>query len=182
MTEIVTRRLILRRCTPSDRPDFLALERDAEVMKYLYGGPVDHARVDLTGIDFLMPRGTEPFVWSAKCKDDGQFAGWFSLAPKNHGVAELGYRLPKVAWGRGIATEGAVALVKWAFENAVYDTIIAGTMAVNLGSRRVMEKIGMRHVKTEFLEFPDPIPGSEHGEVSYEITRQVWDLHVAELT
>lgn len=174
MTGIRTERLILRPCTPLDRSNFIALETDAEVMRYLNGGPVDHSQFDPTDAPFLMPRGTEPFVWSAMCSHDRQFVGWFSLAPKSKTIAELGYRLCRGAWGRGLATEGAIALVDWAFANASYEMIVAETMAVNHGSRRVMKKIGMRHKKTEFLSFPDPIPGTEHGEVSYELTRLEW--------
>jgi RimJ/RimL family protein N-acetyltransferase len=44
-------------------------------------------------------------------------------------------------------------------------------MAVNLRSRRVMEKAGLRHVRTFHLVWEDPIPGFEHGEVEYEILR-----------
>ena len=47
-------------------------------------------------------------------------------------------------------------------------------MAVNQGSRRVMEKIGMKHTRTDFLDFPDPIPGTEHGEVMYELSHSEW--------
>jgi RimJ/RimL family protein N-acetyltransferase len=47
-------------------------------------------------------------------------------------------------------------------------------MAVNHGSRRVMEKIGMKHVRTRFPDFPSPIPGTEDGEVWYEVLRSDW--------
>lgn len=47
-------------------------------------------------------------------------------------------------------------------------------MAVNQVSRRVMEKIGVKHSRTDFPKFSDPIPGTEHGEVSYELTRLDW--------
>ena len=62
------------------------------------------------------------------------------------------------------------------FSNAGYDKIIACTMAVNHGSRRVMEKIGMNHVRTDFRDFAAPIPGAEEGEVWYELLRSEWRL------
>jgi RimJ/RimL family protein N-acetyltransferase len=52
--------------------------------------------------------------------------------------------------------------------------VYATTMAVNLGSRRVMEKAGMRLVRLFYGEWPDAIPGDEHGDVEYAITRAVW--------
>ena len=44
-------------------------------------------------------------------------------------------------------------------------------MAVNTRSRAVMERCGLRHVRTFHLDFDDPIPGSEEGEVEYELRR-----------
>lgn len=65
-------------------------------------------------------------------------------------------------------------MINWGFAIAGYDRIVATTMAVNRASRRVMEKIGMYHVRTVQTDFSDPIPGSEQGEVWYEATRTEW--------
>ena len=170
MTLLKTLRLILSPCTPVDRVNFIQLELDPEVMRFLNNGAVNHDRIDSTTAPFLMPRGTEPNVWTARRNADDEFVGWFCLLPKGRALAEIGYRLRREAWGQGLATEGALALIGWGFEVAGYDKIVANTMAVNQGSRRVMEKIGMKHTRTDFLDFPDPIPGTEHGEVTYELT------------
>jgi RimJ/RimL family protein N-acetyltransferase len=90
-------------------------------------------------------------------------------------VAELGYRLRRDAWGRGYATEGAGALVARGFAKIGFEWIVATTMAVNYPSRRVMEKAGLAHTRTVFPRYLDPIPGSESGDVEYEITRDTWD-------
>ena len=47
-------------------------------------------------------------------------------------------------------------------------------MAVNHGSRRVMRKLGMRHVRTDHRSWPDPLPGAEQGEVVHVISREEW--------
>ena len=47
-------------------------------------------------------------------------------------------------------------------------------MAVNSGSRRVMERAGPRYVRTFHLEWEHPLPGTEHGEVEYAVTRDEW--------
>nr|WP_298687070.1 GNAT family N-acetyltransferase [uncultured Dongia sp.] len=174
MAVLQTMRMTLSPCSPSDSADFIALELDPEVMRFLNGGhAVDH---DTVGPDanFLMPRGMEQHVWTARHTGDGAFVGWFCLWPENDGLAELGYRLCRAAWGQGLASEGAAALIDWGFSSAGYDRIVACTMAVNQGSRRVMEKIGMVHARTVHVDLPEPIPGSEHGEVWYEVTRAVW--------
>jgi RimJ/RimL family protein N-acetyltransferase len=159
-------------CRPSDSTDFIALELDPEVMRFLNGGhAVDHERVDPNASSFLMPRGTEPYVWTARRNTNHAFVGWFCLWPESATLAELGYRLRRMDWGQGFATEGASALVNWGFESAGYHKIVSTTMAVNQASRRVMEKIGMSYARTVPFDSPDPIPGSEHGLVWYELTR-----------
>lgn len=174
MAILQTTRLTLSPCRPEDCADFIALERDPEVMRLLNGGyAVDRALVDSKST-FLMPLGTESYVWTARRTGSDAFVGWFCLWPETATQAELGYRLRRTDWGQGLASEGATALVEWGFASAGYDRIVSTTMAVNTGSRRVMEKIGMTHVRTEHAEWADPIPGCAEGEVWYELTRADW--------
>ncbi|PWE56089.1 N-acetyltransferase [Metarhizobium album] len=174
MAVLQTKHLTLSPCCRDDCTDFIALERDPEVMRFLNGGhTVDRDRVD-PNATFLMPSGTEPYVWTARRTGNGAFVGWFCLWPESDTLAELGYRLRRMDWGQGLASEGASALVHWGFETGGYDRIVATTMAVNQASRRVMEKIGMTYARTTPTESSDPIPGREHGEVWYELTRSGW--------
>lgn len=170
-----TKHLTLSPCSPRDRADFIDLELDPEVMRFLNGGhAVDHERID-PNATFLMPRGTEPHVWTARRTGTGAFVGWFCLWPESETLAELGYRLRRLDWGQGLASEGALALMNWGFESGGYAKITATTMAVNHASRRVMEKIGMEHARTVPFDTAVPIPGSEHGEVWYEVMRSGWN-------
>jgi RimJ/RimL family protein N-acetyltransferase len=174
MTVLQTLRLTLSPCTPDDRADFMDLERDPEVMRFLNGGhAVDHQQVD-PNATFLMPRGTEPYVWTARRKQTDAFVGWFCLWPESEQVAEIGYRLARMDWGQGLACEGASALIEYGFQICGYEKIVATTMAVNHASRRVMEKSGLSYARTEFLEWDAPIPGSEEGDVWYEIAHAEW--------
>jgi RimJ/RimL family protein N-acetyltransferase len=171
-----TARLTLSPCCPGDRADFIDLELDPEVMRFLNGGhAVDHETCDPEKAGFLMPRGTEPYVWTARRTTDGAFVGWFCLWRDSETLAELGYRLRRVEWGQGLATEGASALVGWGFRSAGYDKIAAITMTVNHGSRRVLEKIGFSYARTVSLDWLYPFPGTEHGEICYELTRSEWN-------
>ncbi len=170
---LLTARLTLSPCRPSDRADFIDLELDPEVMRYLNGGhAVDHERIG-PDAPFLMPRGTEQHVWTARRSANGAFVGWFCLWPDSETQAELGYRLRRTDWGMGLASEGASALIDWGFGNNRYERIVSCTVAVHHRSRRVMEKIGMRYARTVSSEY-DPFPGTEHGEVWYELTRSEW--------
>ena len=171
MAVLQTKRLTLSPCCPSDSADFIALELDPEVMRFLNGGhAVDRVQID-PNAPFLMPQGTEPYVWTARRTTSNAFVGWFCLWPESATLAELGYRLRRMDWGQGFASEGALALVNWGFRSGGYDQIVSTTMAVNQASRRVMEKIGMNYARTVPFDASDPIPGSEHGEVWYELKR-----------
>lgn len=171
MTIIQTARLILTPSAPSDAADFMALESDPQVMRFLNGGnAVDHS-MPLRDMGFLMPRGTEDYVWAARRKTSNSFVGWFYFGPGSGKTAELGYRLRRSEWGQGLAAEGGKALIDWGFQTNLYDRVTANTMAVNLGSRRVMEKIGMHYVRTFHPVWDEIYDGTELGEVEYAIAR-----------
>ncbi len=115
--------------------------------------------------------------WAAHRKGTGDFAGWFALRVPEGGDSkrvELGYRLRREAWGQNMATEGVRALLRHAFTTARIDEVYAETMAVNLASRRVLEKAGLRLIRIFHLDWDDPIDGAEHGEVEYAMTRDEW--------
>ncbi len=175
MTVLRTRNLTLSPCSPLDRSDFISLELDPEVMHFLNGGAVDHATNRPENVTFLMPRGSETYVWTARRTDIDVFIGWFCLFPETSTLAEIGYRLRREHWGQGLATEGATALVTCGFDSAGYAKVDACTMAVNHASRRVLEKIGMQHIRTEFPSFHSRIPGAAGGEVWYELSRSEWN-------
>jgi len=97
------------------------------------------------------------------------------LWPEDEKVAELGYRLRRTEWGRGLASEAASVLVDWGFDSLGYSKIIASTMTVNQASRRVLEKLGLQHIRTVSADWANHIPGGESGEVHYELTRLRWE-------
>lgn len=172
--------MVLRRLVPGDLDHFAALDADPEVMRYLTGGlPSTRDEVERYFVGLLSDRGRAPGhgVFAAEDRADGAFLGWFALqSAPGSGPArpELGYRMVRSAWGRGLATEGAIALVDLGFTRLGAERVHAETMAVNRASRRVMEKAGLRYVRTFHLVWDDPIPGTEHGEVEYAVTLSQW--------
>jgi RimJ/RimL family protein N-acetyltransferase len=153
-------------------------------MRYLTGGkptPAEEITQEILPA-FMSPRARLlRWIWAAEEKPHHRFVGWFSLRPRVPGPpdeAELGYRLASAAWGRGLATEGARALIERGFAEMGLRRIFAETMAVNVASRRVLEKAGLTFVRTFHLAWDDPIPGAEHGEVEYEITSRGSDRAV----
>jgi RimJ/RimL family protein N-acetyltransferase len=164
---VETERLTLRPLGASDVDALHELHADPEVMRFLDPEPVEH----FLGDSFL----------AAFEKASGRFIGWFEFKPVGDGVAELGYRLHPGFWGRGYATEGGKALIERGFAVGGVQRVVATTMFVNAGSRRVMEKCGLRHVRTFHVDWAEPLPGSEHGEVEYALTREQWEKrHVAD--
>lgn len=179
-----TERMILRQFTCDDLNPLAALNSDSSVMQYLTGGkPIPRPEVE----GEVLPRylqwhkDTPDYgYWVAEHKETGEFLGWFhlrlALDIPDESQPELGYRLMRRVWGQGYATEGSRALVRHAFEALGVERVVATTMAVNVGSRRVMEKAGLRHVSTFCRDWADPIPGSEHGEVVYALSRSEYRL------
>jgi RimJ/RimL family protein N-acetyltransferase len=174
-----TARLVLRELTPADLDDLVALDADPAVMHYVTGGrPTsrEEMRDDVLPYWLGFPERGEPFgFFAAAERATGRFLGWFHLRPQDgrEGV-ELGYRLRRDAWGHGYATEGSRALIHKAFAELGVDRVYAETLAVHAASRRVMEKAGLRYVRTFHQPWPDRIPGDEHGDVEYALTRAEW--------
>jgi len=172
------------------------LDSDPEVHRYLSGRArsrdevvESHARRlamtgKVDGLGFWMAFGSDGGQRDSMPpagEDEGEFIGLMMLPPA-HGpdqpddptVCDLGYRLVRRYWRKGLASEASRALLRHAFDVVGQSRVIAQTMAVNTASRGVMEAIGMRHVRTYFPVWDDPLPGAELGEVEYEMTREMW--------
>ena len=187
-----TERLILRRFTEDDVDILVELDSDPDVMRYLSGGPPT-PREDIERD--ILPWWLDYYnrfegygFWAVVEKSTGTFLGWFHLRPQQGQPTdepELGYRLRRSAWGKGYGTEGSRALIAKAFTELGARRVFAGTYQDNLASRRVMEKAGMRLVRTgrptpQQLEewgvtsperFFEIFPGDE---VEYAITEEEW--------
>jgi RimJ/RimL family protein N-acetyltransferase len=179
---VETERMLLRRFTAEDSGLLAALYGDPRVMRFITLQPPSLAEVESKILPKYLreyrelPDGLGSFAAIERRTE--QMAGRFSLRPANsYGLAggiELGYRLYPAFWGRGLATEGARALIAMAFERLHLDRVVATTMADNAGSWRVLEKCGLRRVKT--FHYPDAglMPGAEHGDFIYELTSSDW--------
>ena len=181
--ELVTSRIDLVPMTSDHLPLLHRLDSDPVVMQYLLG----RARTPEEINDFWKPRCVDTAFdavglgwWVGFTR--GDFLGWWDLTPIDAPSlppaapvdAEIGWRLERRHWRQGLASEGAGELLRYGFETVGLRRIRAETMAVNLASRGVMRKLGMRHTYTELREWENPIPGAEHGEVVYEITTEDW--------
>lgn len=177
-----TDRLLLRRFTPHDVDNLVELDSDPEVMRFINGGrPTPREEIE----DDVLPaflayyeRFASYGFWAAEEKATGEFLGWFHFRPAKGappGEIELGYRLRKAAWGKGYATEGSRALIEKGFTDLRVERVVANTMVVNVASRHVMEKAGLKFVRIFYQEWPDKIEGDEEGDVEYALLRSDWE-------
>jgi RimJ/RimL family protein N-acetyltransferase len=189
-----TDRLIFRRFTEDDVDNLYALDSDPAVMRYITGGPstprAEIARDIIPAYLAYYERFVGYGFWAAIERSTGDFLGWFHFRPYRDDAPdepELGYRLRRSAWGKGYATEGARALIHRGFTELGARRVVAFTYGEHLASRRVMEKAGLRLVRTfrltpeelrEYLGVTDPtlFPGDD---VEYAITRTEWEYQFA---
>ena len=176
-----TERLVLRRFTEADVNHLVDLDSDPDVMRFLTGGtPTPRAVIERDILPHFLnyyERFEGYGFWAAIERSTGEFLGWFHFRPASghpDDEPELGYRLRRSTWGKGYATEGSIALIDRGFRDFGVRRVLAETLVVNTASRRVMEKAGMQLVRTFHQDWPDKIPGDEHGDVEYEITREQW--------
>jgi RimJ/RimL family protein N-acetyltransferase len=116
--------------------------------------------------DLLVERITEHFrkhnfgLYAVELRDDRTFIGYVGLAVPSFEASftpcvEIGWRLAAAHWERGLATEGARAVVKHACGELGLDELVSFTVPENVRSRRVMEKIGMTHDESEDFNHPN---------------------------
>lgn len=177
-----TRRLVLRQFTESDLDDLVELDADPQVMQFINGGrPTPRVWLETQLLPMYLGQyaaGDRYGRWAAVAKSTADFLGVFHFRPavdRPPDEPELGFRLRRSAWGQGLASEGSRALIDKGFGEFGAQRVVAQTMVVNVASRRVIEKVGLRPVRTFFMEWPHYIEGSEHGDIEYAITRSEWE-------
>lgn len=144
-----TLRLRLRRLHPRDEPDLVALDGDADVMRYV-GSPagikspaetIERVRRRIRGC--LQEEHGRLGFWLIEARGRPAFYGLGALLPMPEGEdVEIAYRLARPAWGRGIATEAAGALVAHALGPLALPRVVAVTYPENQASQRVLDKLG----------------------------------------
>jgi RimJ/RimL family protein N-acetyltransferase len=166
--------MTLTRTNWPDVDDVVALNADIEVMRYHDNGrPMTAARVLAEEMPRLMAhngRADRLGSWVARDRGTGNFLGWFMITPVDEPLrtVELAYRLRRGAWGRGYDIEGMLGMIEIA-RAAQVSTIIATVMAIDLASRRLMEKAGLHPVQTLVSETTGPTAAAARREVDYAL-------------
>ncbi len=155
---IRTERLLLRPWRDSDREPFAAMNADPAVMEFfpsVMSADESRSAADRIQAGFA-ERGWG--LWTVEVPGDCEFVGFVGLAiPRIETqftpCVELGWRLMRNVWGHGYATEAAHAAA-FGFEKLGLSEIVAYTAVTNLRSRRVMERLRMKHDPAEDFDHP----------------------------
>jgi len=143
-----TERLIIRPCEESDIPAYAEIVADQEVMHYIGPGlplSFDDARKSLLlNIKQYKKTGWSRFV--VENRTSGELMGFCGYADYNDEL-DFGWRYGVKFWGRGYATEAAIAVLKLGVEKFKFPRIVCIAHLKNAGSIRVIEKIGMDYEK-----------------------------------
>jgi RimJ/RimL family protein N-acetyltransferase len=158
---IVTNRLILRDIAEADAEALFDLDSDPDVMRYIGPRPADDVESYRDRIrSVYLPYHAHPWhgVRTVRDRDGGTFLGWVFVRPalaarfaaesgwNRPDEVEIGYRYHRSVWGRGIATEAAMPLIEIALAVRATPAVVGRALASNLGSLRVLEKLGLTRV------------------------------------
>jgi RimJ/RimL family protein N-acetyltransferase len=182
MMLLKTERLILREWTSADRAPFARMNADPRVMEFLTG------TITREESDRLVTERVEAHfrehgfgLCAAELAENHEFIGFIGLAVPAFEASftpcvEIGWRLAAEYWGRGLATEGAREILRYAFEERGLAELVSFAAEGNVRSRRVMEKIGMSRDPAEDFDHPKLAAGDlMRRHVLYRLTRSRWE-------
>ena len=175
MAEISTERLIMRGWRESDLAPWAAMNADPEVRRYV-GPLLTPGQAEAWVLNFQDDLDRHGFgFWALEVRASGDFIGFTGLDIVEEEMpvtgVEIGWRLARSAWGHGYATEAARAALEYGFGILTLPEIVAITMAANLRSQAVMERIGMTRDPAEDFDDPDVAKPSLRRHVVYRIRR-----------
>ena len=152
---IETNRLLLRTFTIDDVQLIYDLNNDKDVTRFTYDPIADISKATEVLEKIILPQYAlyNHGRWAVHVKTGLPFIGWCGLKyrPERNEV-DLGYRFKRSAWGQGYATEAAYACVKYGFEKLKIGKITGRAVPENVGSWRVLEKIGMQFTREELVD------------------------------
>lgn len=147
--EILTEHLRLREFQMEDWQAVLAYQRDPLYLQFYpwnkrNGQEVRNFIRMFTDQQAHIPR--IKFQLAVTLRETGVLIGNVGIRMEMEGrsIADMGYEITPEHWGNGFATEAAGAMLRFGFEELSLHRIWAQCIADNVGSWRVMEKIGMK--------------------------------------
>jgi RimJ/RimL family protein N-acetyltransferase len=151
-----TERLILREILPEDENGLFQLDSDPDVHQYLGNKTIHKLEEARDAITRIRQQYIDNGIgrWAIVEKSTNSFIGWTGLKlmkelTNNHiEHYDMGYRIMKKYWGKGIATETVRPSLAYGFDILNQDNIFAMAHIGNLASGRVLEKSGFKLIET----------------------------------
>jgi ribosomal-protein-alanine N-acetyltransferase len=155
---LTTARLGLRRFTPADFDWFAAVYADPDVTRYL-GGVKDRAGAEEMFNTRILPYYDEwpgLGIWMTVERATGTAVGFHLLNHiRGESIVQIGFTLTRAAWGRGFATEMALALLRYGFVELKLPQIVGMADLQNVASQRVLLNIGLERRGERAFPHPD---------------------------
>jgi len=153
---LTTERLYFREFDLNDAQLLVDLNRDPEVTRYTGDGPVDIIEAKQILEEVILPQYTNKMGrWAVHLRSSNEFIGWCGIKHlPSLNEYDLGYRFFKKHWGKGYATEAALAIMDYGKNVLKLKEIVGRASVNNHNSIKVLEKAGLK-----FKE-----EGFEHGE------------------
>jgi len=135
------------------------MNADPKVMEYF------PAALSVSESDSFIDRIEQHFdhhgfgLWAVELLEAASFIGFAGLWPASFDAhftpaVEVGWRIDHRFWGCGYAPEAARSVVSDGFDRLGLLEIVSFTAAINIRSRRVMEKLGMQHEESDDFDHP----------------------------
>ncbi|TNE54711.1 MAG: N-acetyltransferase [Bacteroidetes bacterium] len=151
--ELETDRFYLRKFLEEDATDLFELDSDPEVHRFLGNNPVTSIEQCQKVIQMVQKQYEDFGIgrWAVIDKETGEHLGWSGLKYerelRDFPYYDLGYRLKRKHWGKGIATETAKAALRYGFETMGLEKIHAAADVEHQVSNHVLQKVGMKWVE-----------------------------------
>lgn len=174
-----TERLVARTITPSDAALQDRVLNTPAVMEHL-GGVKELHEIEAKHAKGMALYAREGFSFLMLIeKGTGEMVGHCGIKRVDHpnapnsGDHEVGWLIREDRWRRGYAYEAMVAVIDWAFGRVGAPHVVALTSETNVGSWKLMEKLGME--RRADLDFTDPdFPDSQNPIIQYSLTSETW--------
>ncbi|MBI4854445.1 MAG: GNAT family N-acetyltransferase [Acidobacteria bacterium] len=158
MIILETNNLLLRSLASEDLESVVKLNSDPEVVKYITGGEPMPREQTLARFNFYLEHQEKHqfAIWAVINKEDSLFIGLCGLQfLENTENVEVGYRLARAFWGKGLATEAAKACINYGFNKLSLPEIVAVIDPENIASHKVIEKVGLKYEKMAYFYAKD---------------------------
>jgi RimJ/RimL family protein N-acetyltransferase len=178
-TEILTPRLRLRDWRVDDLESLAEVFAKPEVWHFPFRRGFSRSETETFLLRRIAEQGSRGWTtWAAEDRGTGGLIGYIGLTEPNFlpevmPSVEIGWRLDPLAWGRGLATEGAKAALAFGFEDLRLGDVVSICEPDNVSSSRVMERLGMQFDRATV----DPVRGVPL--FIYRLERAEWETSLA---